>query len=872
MKRLLLSCFLFLSCNAEKPVTEISIGSHVSAKSIDQAFLEKYCFDCHDSELTKGGLDLSALSWSLNDKENFVKWVKVYDNIASGNMPPKKKNRPDLEHSKTFLNELHDSLYEADKLSQKANGRRVYRRLTRSEYENSLRDLLKIPHLEVKDLLPEDGSKNGYYKIGEALNFSHVHLAKYLEAADRALNLATASQSKAPPILKRKFYPTESFKFHMNLTLGSAVLLKDRKVDPLWPVPNEKRDAPDLGKIKPPDFSKLKQSVALLTPNLEGWLKSMLFSPLFPGKYKVRFSTWSFQWNKGSIEPGLKPETARLHAGEKTIGYFDAPSMVPKIHEVTPWLDGGEDIIFDPASFFWTGLQTHQRKGGGMGYHGPAIVIDWLEAEGPFFESWPPESHKTLFGNLPLKVLDESTELNLPVREKLKQKGFCWPQAWHYPPADRPGNKIETVISDSPSEDAYSLLADFLPKAFRRPVEKTEIEKYVALVENRLNNKDCFELAMKHAYKAALTSVHFLFLEEKVGALNDFELASRLSYWLWSSTPDDELFKLAEQKKLSNSLVLKSQVDRMLNDSKNEAFVVDFTNQWLKLKDIDATDPDGKLYPEYNLFLRDCMLAETRAFFQSMVKNNLSTANIIDSNFAMLNQRLAEHYGVKGIFGNDIRKVELGNNKERGGLLTNAAVLKVTANGSVTSPVVRGVFVTDRILGKPIPPVPPGVSAVDPDTRGATTIREQLAKHRVDKCAACHDKIDPPGFALESYDVIGGFRKKYRSVEKGQQSDFKFPNGIGVYYKNGMDVDASGELETAQKFKDFTEFRALLLKDDKQLARSFLHHLISYSTGAGINFSDRAVIEEILTTVEKDNFGVKSMIHAVVQSSLFRSK
>ncbi len=854
-------------------ISAVLLALRCSLPAEPAMFFEQHCYDCHDADEKKGGLDLTSLALKLDERANFETWVKVHDAIANGEMPPKKKPRPPVAETKALLADLDAKLIAADE-ARMANdgGRAVFRRLTRVEYENAVRDLLALPHLEIKELLPADGSRHGFDKVGDALDLSHVQLAKYLEAADRALDAAIATRATPPPVVKRRLYPTDSFKWHMNLKLGSAVLLKDGQPDPLWPVATVKHDAGD--DIKTPDFFKLKQSVALLTPNLEGWLKSMTFAPMFAGKYRLRLSTWSAHWNAGKLEPAPVPQTVRLYVHPRTLGYFEAPSLTPKVHELTPWLEMGDEVIFDPASFFWTGLQIHQHKGGGGLHVGPAIVCDWLEVEGPLYEQWPPESHRRVFGDLPLKPFDAASGLNPPIHPQPVQKlGYGWPKPWEIPPGDSKPQPLVTIVSAAPRDDAQRLLASFLPRAFRREVSDAEVMKYVGLVQQRLEKKDCFELAMRHAYKAALTSTQFLFRKESPGQLDDLALATRLAFWLWNSPPDDALLALAKQNKLHEPATLLAQVERLLTDARSERFIADFLDQWLKLRDIDATDPDRALYPEFHLYLKESMLAESRAFFRELIAKDLPASNIVASDFAMLNQRLAQHYGIAGVTGPDIRRVPLPPGSYRGGFLTQAAVLKVTANGNVSSPVVRGVFVTERILGLPVPPPPPGVTAIDPDTRGATTVREQLDKHRADaSCAACHRKMDPPGLALESYDVIGGWRAQYRSLEKGTPISLKMPDGTGVRYKAGPAVDASGETAQSEPFADIAAFQKLALAKPELIARAFVTQMLTYATGAEPSYSDRREVERIVTETKATSYGVRSLIHEMAESRLFLSK
>ncbi|HEY2341618.1 MAG TPA: DUF1592 domain-containing protein, partial [Chthoniobacteraceae bacterium] len=347
----------------------------------------------------------------------------------------------------------------------------------------------------------------------------------------------------------------------------------------------------------------------------------------------------------------------------------------------------------------------------------------------------------------------------------------------------------------------------------------------------------------------------------------------RLSYFLWSSMPDDELLSLAASRKLHEPEVLRAQVKRLLDDEKSRTFVKNFTGQWLDLRNIDATTPDAKLYPESDELLRGSMVEETERFCTEMLKNDLSVSNFIQSDFAMLNWRLAVHYGIGGVDGEEFRKVTLPPDSPRGGVLTQASVLKVSANGTTTSPVIRGAWVMKRILGQPPNPPPPGTGTIEPDTRGATTVREQLAKHRTQEiCASCHSKIDPPGFALESFDVIGGYREKYRSQDKGESTTVKNAPGQVHYIKLGLPVDCTGELPDGRKFGDIQEFKQLLLEQSDQVLRALAEKMVIYSTGAGVTFADRPAVEAIAEKAEAKGGGLRTLIEEVVQSPIFQTK
>ena len=283
----------------------------------------------------------------------------------------------------------------------------------------------------------------------------------------------------------------------------------------------------------------------------------------------------------------------------------------------------------------------------------------------------------------------------------------------------------------------------------------------------------------------------------------------------------------------------------------------------LKLYEIEFTTPDSQLYPEYDDVLHHTLRQESHRFVHDLIENDLPITNVVDSDFTYLNSRLARHYGVPWPGGTGLKRVQLASEVGRGGVLTHASVLKVTANGTTTSPIIRGVWVLERIMGQHVPPPPANVSAVEPDIRGATTIREQLDKHRdLDSCASCHVKIDPPGFALENYDVIGGYRKRYRAVATGKKQK----------WTEGLPVDPSHSLTTGEAFDDLKALKKILVTNQDQLARSFASQIVTYATGARPTFADRDKLTEIVKASQEKEYGVRSLIHEVVQNQMFREK
>lgn len=559
------------------------------------------------------------------------------------------------------------------------------------------------------------------------------------------------------------------------------------------------------------------------------------FYPRDRGLYRVRISA-------SGVQSQGKPVTFRVTNGELRgkdglIGYFDAPPETPAVVEFTRHFE--PRTTFSILPYGLAHANTVDKVGAEM-WDEAGLAVQYVEVEGPLNENWPAASHRRIFGDLPQATA----------------------------PRDKFGPRVE-VTSTAPLADAADILVRFARRAFRRAVGEADIQPYLALVKSRLDDKYSFEQAVRVGLLGILVSPDFLYLREEPGQLDDFALASRLSYFLWSSLPDDELLTLAEQSKLRQPAVLRDQVERLLKSPKAAAFTENFVGQWLNLREIDATEPSYLLYPEFDHMLKVSMLREIELFFEEVLKDNLSLTNFVASDFTMLNGRLAKHYGIAGPDGWHFEKVSLPPGSPRGGLLTMAGVLKVTANGTYTHPVHRGVWVLERILGRRPPPPPAGAGAIEPDIRGAKTMRELLAKHRVGSCAACHQKIDPPGFALESFDVIGGYRENYRVRGSGTPVTI---DGRRMPYNDGLKVDCADELPDGEKFANIQEFKRLLLRDTDQLARVLTAKLLTYGTGGAPEAGDQAEIEAIVGQTKAKNYGFRALIHEIVQSKVFRTK
>lgn len=554
-----------------------------------------------------------------------------------------------------------------------------------------------------------------------------------------------------------------------------------------------------------------------------------------PGRYRFRISASAHNSDKPLPMAVLLGNFVVSGNPTRHLGYFDAPPGPPKVIEFEERLLKKNDTIkVTPVAL----PSVYLNHGNMPKYPGPGLHIHWIEIEGPLAETWPSESYRRVFGEVD------------PKRGTLA--------------------------------DIEMLLRAFLPKAFRRPVTDGEEKPFVAIAAASMESGASFETALRAGLKAVLASPKFLYFRETTnddgGRLDDYSLASRLSYFLWSTMPDETLLSLAGRGDLHKPDVLQEQVERMLKHPKAKSFTENFTGQWLSLRDIDATTPDKALYPEFEELLQWSSLRETHLFFEELLNNNLGVRNIVDSDFAMLNGRLAEHYGIPNVDGVEFRRVPLRPEYHRGGVITQASVLKVTANGSNTSPVLRGVWVLDRILGQPVPPPPPNVPAVEPDIRGATTIREQLAKHRATKnCSSCHSRIDPLGFALENYDVIGGWRDRYRVVAERKEWVQNRVGPLATYlaawqYGLGPTIDASDALPDGRRFTDMSELRKLLIADPERIARCLTEKLITYATGQPVGFRDRRSVDRILEASKPSDYGLRAIVDAVVASDLFQKK
>lgn len=883
-------------------------------------FFDHFCSECHYEDQS-GGLDLSVLTFDPDNRDNFATWVRVLDRVSAGEMPPKKriKDRPEPADIATFSQAVATSLTTFENAVTARNGRAIQRRLNRYEYENALRDLLNVPWAQVKDKLPQDGEAYRFNKSGEALDVSFVQMERYLAAADYAMRQAMSVAFDRPPDRVRRIYARDAIGQRYRPSENGT--LSDRLMFPVL----DSHAQPEVRAGRAPNSSPTtrereavgKVSSIFSDAGQYGWG----FNAPVAGRYRVRLKGYSIwvsgggigRWfyegqgdekapvywlpvwhrpNADEIWPGRNNEPIGIYAQSsgqtRPVGVMDFTPK-PSVGEIEVQLAGGESIRTDAMRLFRTRVNGTDEQyvnplatREGM----PGYAVQWLEVTGPLKDASATSGYALLFGDLPMRKLGDGEKGGVPL-EAVKPDvvpPVGGPPAPGPLGAGGPGGFLRSpifnvtveVVPGDPQRDAERLLRRFMNAAYRRPVEESEVQRFLGLFQREFALGSGFARAMLTSYTGVLVSPGFVFVEERPGRLDDWQLATRLSLFLSNSTPDAALRAHAERGDLHKPEVLRRETARLLRDPKSRRFVDAFTDYWLDLRKIDDTSPSATIYNDYELDepLKTAALEETQLFFAELLRANLPARNIVASDFTYLNERLASHYGIRGVAGAKMRRVALPPGSERGGLMTMASVLKVTANGTTTSPVLRGHWITERILGIETRPPPPTVKAVEPDIRGAVTIRQQLARHRDNPtCASCHTKMDPPGFALESFDVMGGHRERYRAVAENMKPEPGHGmNGQAFAFHYGLPVDSTGELPDGRNFRDIQDLKRLLSSDELSVARNLARQLVIFATGTPVRFTDRGELDRILQRASARHYGVRSLVEEIVQSEMFQTK
>ena len=800
----ILCCPLIADAASVNPAADADAASNASVQV--KGFLQAHCFDCHNADNAEAGFDLDQLGDHAT-AENFDRWVEVFDRVADAEMPPADMDRPKKKELSAFLSSTKKTLHQRQQSEFNRLGRVQGRRLSHLQLERSLHDQLGID-VPLTIHMPEEQRTQGFTSIAAGQSISQHQLKTHLAVVDTALDEAFRRATSKPDEWSRRFSARQLARQRANRRCREPEMLNGKAV--VWAA-----NTTFYGRLP------------VTTASQEGW-------------YRFTFdaSGLNVPQDHGiwcTIRSGRCISSAPLLT---TVGAFELTKEERK-YSFVGWLPEGHMFEIRPADQTlkqgrFAGGQIGSGEGTPQKLAGIAMssaVLERVHLGSDGSVSTNDVVSKMLFGNLPKRALQKDGSLNSKA----------------IPPA----------------KAVARLMTDFAGRAFRRPVDEVTIQPFIDFVLQQLKKKETFANALRSGYRAILCSPRFLYFQETPGALDDYSIASRLSYLLWNRPPDRSLLQAAAKGKLQKPWIRRQQAERMLADKKAEAFVVDLADQWLQLNDIGFTEPDRRMFRNFDTIVQESMLKETHEFLREMLSNDLSVSHLIQSDFTFLNSRLARYYDIdhkftQSKFSGQVQKVRLAKDNPRGGLMTHGAILKVTANGTATSPVVRGVWMAEKLLGIHIPSPPENIPAIEPDIRGATTIRELLEKHKSDSsCASCHVKIDPAGFALENFDPAGRFRKTYPAARKKAKR---------------MPIDASSETPNGRPFKNLNGFQTLMVQDQPALAANMVRHFIAYATGATCEFADRDDVAKIVAKSADSNYGFRTLLMTVIASDVFASK
>jgi hypothetical protein len=719
--------------------------------------LSKSCSPCHNDRNQSGGVNIVPFTNPASVADYRDDWERIIKKVRSGEMPPKGFPRPAEAQVNGLIGFVHGEFEKADAALKPDPGRVTARRLNRSEYANTIRDLLGIRFSADRDF-PADDSGHGFDNIGDVLTISPIHMEKYLEAAEKI----SARALGITPLPKKAVEVEYHTKDRNLLRLGPGSVETTHEVE--W-------DA------------EYKVAIGMPGERVDG--KPVEFAFYMDGK---------------------PIHTQLVETKPSGLVYFNPYSEV----EFQVYLPAGEHKF---RATFLNDAFAKTLSGKDLFDNKKNKTMNMIKFVGPFSANTNPETRKALL------TCD------------LKSPG-C----------------VDTI------------LARLARKAWRRPVSKAEVAQLARFVKLAEAEGQPADRGLAVAMTAMLVSPHFLFRVERdlhpadpsaAHPISDLELASRLSYFLWSSMPDDELLRLAEQKKLRAPGVLDAQIQRMLKDTKSAALAANFAGQWLETRNLSQVKPDPKKFPEFRAELRDAMQTETSLFFEAILKENLPISTFLDAKFTFLNEVLAKHYGIDGVEGPEFRRVEL-TTPQRGGVLTHASVLTVSSYPTRTSPVIRGKYILQNIFGAPPPPPPPDVPLLDEEKIGSSgSLRKQLEQHRTNAmCASCHNRMDTMGFALENYDATGKWREK----------------------DNGFPIDSSGTLPNGKSFTDPTQLRAVLASDLTEFGHALTEKMMIYALGRGLERFDRKTVNELTKKAEAVGWRFQTLIFEIAKSLPFQSR
>lgn len=799
-----IAAFLLLCWLLALPVHADSVAPHV------QTFLDAHCIRCHGKDLKEGDFRIDNLSPKVGF-EDTPQWAEIMERINSGEMPPEDEpKQPTADERAGIVEWIAARIKEGESARMARRERVSYRRLTREEYVYTVRDLIGVEY-DATDPggLFEDPQWHGFERIGSVLTLSPSHIEKYIKAAEVILDEA---------------YPQEPIGYREASKRAMEVREDHHHYERL-------KAAGLLDKVRAP-LTTAGEIYRYSNP----WRGPEMKFP-GPGLYEISYTVCGLKPEDG-MAPRMKVVEAEL---DRVL--FERDIIAPEDKPIT--------VIFqahfsNPPGRPPTIYVTNENKV-------PRHPRTNAESRIPFITT----QHQRAPWQMKITNQDGSPRYPILVIDSLTMRG---PIVTEEEQARRNEYFAKEESLDAVRE-GFSRLAQ---RAFRRPLYDGELETYINIVKGELDAGETFRDAVKTAMVAIFCSKSFLFIAEgseeaERNELNDWELATRLSYLLWSTMPDDELFSLAENGKLRDRMVLQDQFNRMLADPRSERFTRSFSSQWLNLRKVGMFPPDKNLYPNYDDHLEQSMVGESQAFFGEVMREGLTLREFIDSDWTMLNPRLARFYGVSGVIEDHFQRVALQPEDHRGGLLTHASVLSLTSDGTRHRPVHRGAWLSEVFLGKEPPPPPANVDPIEPTPTDApkATLRMKLEAHKTNpNCASCHRKIDPLGFAFDHYDAIG----QWRTHEKVE--------GTG----DDPPVDASGELPDGRAFSNAQEFQHLLMADIDAFNRTFIEKLAIYGLRRTMTIDDRDEMEAIVTISREKDYRVRDLLEAFVLSDLFQQR
>lgn len=758
----------------------------LSAQTNRASFVRQNCLACHSNGVAAGGLVLEGVPADEPGLYPEI-WEKAARRVKAGEMPPASMPRPETVEIQAFTDSLIEDL-DAHARKNPYVGRPVIQRLNRKEYSNAIRDLLAI-ELPLAEQLPPDGQAAGFDNIGDALSMSPLLLEQYLKVARRVSQLAVGVSDPSPV--------TEIFQADgpQSVWQGEGMPFGTRggiRVRHYFPYDGEYNLRAFLEKqsLTPREGVRFFRTSVKLTAGLHEVIVT------FPDEYSER---------EGPVADVSGPGGRALGGPLDVLGTAIRPTIDFRV-------DGRRVKLFEIK-----GMSAGEAAFDGL--PGPP-TLGRVEIAGP--------ANITGVSEMPSR----------------KRIFVCTPTS----AAEEPGCAAE-------------ILTALVRRAFRRDIMPAHVEPFLKTFAATRKTQN-FETSIAAAVRDVLLAPDFLFrLEFSPGdpvpgrayPVSDFELASRMSFFLWNSIPDDTLLDAASDGSLHYPAALEREVRRMLADPRADTIVDSFAEQWLALRRLDEMEPDAKLYPEFDPALRAAFEQETRLFLRSVVRENRSVLDLLGADYTYLNERLARHYRIPGVIGPGFRRVSVADNPRRGGLLTQGSILMATSHSGATSPVLRGMWVLDNLLNSPPPPPPANVPALDesPTEGQELTTRQKVERHRADPtCASCHDRMDPLGFALENYDVIGRWRTE----------------------DEGGEIDPSGVLASGADISGVTGLKRYLMSDAERIAAATVERLMTYGLGRALDARDQPAIRRILRQAEADGYRFGDLIVAIVSSAPFQMR